>query len=189
MSIQLKMQTDSSNIQMEKVDPKMQISGQESKMVLNNDKGDFKIRQKADVVEIHNYNAYKQLNGYNLQDLMKREKSESEQKTSQAIANYAAEGEALMKIENGGNPLIQIGKNHGNTVGKTNLNIENFPKEPIEVDVKKGYIDVQANSDKISTKVYSNLRIDVQPGGVYTKIDRAPKVNIEAVGELLDSKV
>ena len=59
----------------------------------------------------------------------------------------------------------------------------------LEAFVKEGYLEVEAIPDKLSTKVQKNLRIEVQPGGVYTTIDKIPKVNIETVGELIDSKV
>ena len=189
MSIRLNIQTDRSNLIINKVDPKLDISGQEATMSIEKQDGDFKIHQKADTIDINNYNAFKQLNSYSPQDLMKKAYNEGKQKASEAVSQYVRDGEAAMKIENKGNPLIEIGKAHGSPVGKTNLNIENFPKEPIEVSVKKGYLDVEAIPDKLSTKVQKNLKIEVQPGGVYTTIDKLPKVNIETVGELIDSKV
>ena len=189
MSIRLDIKTEQSNLKIDKVDPQMNISGQEATMSIEKTDGDFKIHQKADTIDINSYNAYKQLNSYSPQDLMKKVYNEDKQKTSEAVSQYVRDGEAMMKIENKGKPLTEIGKAHGSPVGKTNLNIEHFPKEPIEVSVKEGYLEVEAIPDKLSTKVQKNLRIEVQPGGVYTTIDKIPKVNIETVGELIDSKV
>lgn len=189
MSISLNMRTDQSKLNINKVDPQMNISGQEATVKVNNQKGDFKIHQKSDTVEIDSYNAYKQLNSYSPQDLMRKIYNEGKQKASEAVSQYVRDGEAAMKIENKGKPLIEIGKAHANKVGKTNLNIEHFPKEPIEISVKKGYFEVEAIPDKISTDVQQNLRIDVQPGGVYIKVEGIPRVNIETVGESIDSKV
>ena len=189
MSIRLDIRTEQSNLKIDKVDPKMDISGQDAKMTIEKTDGDFKVHQKADTIDIDSYNAYKQLNSYSPQDLMKKVYNQGKQKASEAISQYVRDGEAMMKIENKGNPLTEIGKAHGSPVGKTNLNVEHFPKEPIEISVKKGYLEVEAIPDKLSTKVQKNLRIEVQPGGVYTTIDKIPKVNIETVGELIDSKV
>lgn len=189
MSVSLNMRTEHSKLQIDKVDPQMNISGQEATVTVKNQKGDFKIHQKSDTLEIDSYNAYKQLNSYSPQDLMRKNYNEGKQKTSEAVSQYVRDGEATMEIENKGNPLIEIGKAHANKVGKTNLNIEHFPKEPIEISVKKGYLEVEVIPDKISTDVQKNLRIDVQPGGVYTKVEGIPKVNIEVIGELIDSKV
>lgn len=189
MAISLRMWTDNSSIQMETQDAQMDISGQAATMNLDKTKGDFSIRQKGDTLEIHNYPAYKQLNNYSPQDLMKKMHGEAKQKASQAISQYASDGEVMMKIENKGKPLIEIAKRHGEPVGKTNLNITHFPAEPIDISVNEGYVDVQATPDKIDVSVQKNLQINIQQGGVYTTVDGFPKVNIETVGELIDSKV
>ncbi len=189
MSLSLKIDTQRSNLQMEAKDAKLDISGQDAKMDVQVEKGDFKVRQKSDTLEINNYPAFKQLNSYKLQDLMEKVNEESKQKTSEAINRYVQDGDAMMKIENKGTPLIEIAKQHANTVGKTNLNVTHFPKEPIEISVKKGYLDIEAIPDKVSTNVQKNLRIEVTPGGVYTTLDKLPKVNVEVVGEQIDSKV
>ncbi len=189
MSVRLDIRTEQSNLKIDKVDPKMDISGQVAKMTIEKTDGDFKVHQKADTIDIDSYNAYKQLNSYSPQDLMKKVYNQGKQKASEAVSQYVRDGEAAMKIENKGNPLTEIGKAHGSPVGKTNLNVEHFPKEPIEISVKKGYLEVEAIPDKLSTKVQKNLKIEVQPGGVYTTVDKLPKVNIETVGELIDNKV
>lgn len=188
MSLSLRMWTDHSNVKMETKDAQMNISGKDATMNLQKKKGDFKINQKSDKVEINNYPAFKQLNGYSPQDLMRRNFSEAKQKASEAVSRYASEGEAMMQIENGGKPLVEIAKSHSNTVGKTNLNVGHFPEEPIDIKVREGYLDVEATPDEISTDVRKNLRIDVNRGGVYTTIDGYPKVNIDVVGELIDSR-
>ena len=188
MSLSLKIRTDQSNIQMETQNAQMDIQGQEATMTLDKTKGDFSINKKADTLEINSYPAMKQLNSYSPQDLMKNNFNEAKQKTSQAISQYVADGEAMMKIENKGKPLIEIGKRHGSAVGKTNLNVTHFPAEPIDIKVNEGYIDVQATPDEISPRVQKNLQINVQQGGVYTTVDGYPKVNIDVVGELIDSK-
>lgn len=189
MSLNLKIETQRSNLQMESKDARLDISGQDAKMDLKVEKGNFRVRQKSDTLEINNYPAFKQLNSYNVQDLMIKNKNEAKQKTSEAISRYTQDGNAMMKIENKGNPLVEIAKEHANTVGKTNLNVTHFPKEPIEINVKKGYLDIEAVPDKISVDVKKNLKIEVAPGGVYTALDKLPKVNIEVVGEHIDSKV
>ncbi len=48
---------------------------------------------------------------------------------------------------------------------------------------------VEAEPDKIKAEAKQQLKIDVRPGGVYTTVDNYPKVNIETVGEVYDSKV
>lgn len=189
MSLNLKIDTQRSNLQMEAKDAKLNISGQDAKMDIQVEKGDFKVRQKSDTLEINNYPAFKQLNSYRVQDLMEKVNGEAKQKTSEAVSRYVQDGDAMMKIENKGTPLVEIAKQHSNTVGKTNLNVTHFPKEPIEINVKKGYLDIEAIPDKVSTHIQKNLKIEVAPGGVYTTVDKLPKVNIEVVGEQIDSKV
>lgn len=189
MSLDIKMSTDSSNIKMQKIDPQMDISGQNASFQIQKKEGDFKIRQKADTVEIDSHPAFRQLNSYNPQELMIKEKQKAENKTVDAISQYVRDGETLMKVENKGTPLIDIAKSHSNTSNNVSLNIEHFPKDPIEVNVTKGYLEVDSTPDKIETFAQSNLRIDVQPGGVYTTIDKYPKVNVDIIGDLYDSKV
>ncbi|MBN1467476.1 MAG: hypothetical protein JXM74_01385 [Fusobacteriaceae bacterium] len=188
MSVKLNITTDNSNILIDKTEPQMEISGQQAQMTLEKQEGNFKIHQKADTLEINSYNAFKQLNSYRPQDLMVKMKQKAEQETSKGISRYVTDGEAMMKIENKGNPIAKIAEDHGYINSNTSLNIEHFPKEPVEINVKEGYFQVESNPDVITPVVQKNLNIQVEPGGVYTTVDKIPKVNIEVVGEILDSK-
>ena len=90
MSIRLDIRTEQSNLKIDKVDPQMNISGQEATMSIEKTDGDFKIHQKADTIDINSYNAYKQLNSYSPQDLMKKVYNEGKQKTSEAVSQYVS---------------------------------------------------------------------------------------------------
>lgn len=188
MAVSLRINTEGSKLQIRNKDPKMKIKGQGGEFTVDNKKGSFKIRQKADTVEINTYNAYKQLGLERPQDQMRTYTRKSIKKASENMSKYVQDGEAMMRIENKGNSIPRIAEKNAFEADKVDLNVEHFPKEPIEVKVKKGYFKVEAEPDKIEVKSKKKLKINVEPGGVYTKVDHYPKVNIKAVGEIYDSK-
>ncbi len=189
MSVSIRINTDNTNIKLRTKDAKMKISGQEADFKLKKTKGKFDIRQKADTIEIDTYKAYKQLGLDSPQDLMRTIGRKSERKAKENISSYVRDGEAMMKIENKGKPILKIAEKNAHKEDKVELNVAYFPKTPIDIRVKKGYLKVEAEPDKISAEAKQQLRIDVKPGGVYTTVDNYPKVNIETVGEVYDSKV
>lgn len=188
MSINLRINTENSHVNTRTVDAKMKIEGQQGNFELKKDKGSFRIKQKYDEIDIDNYRAYKQLNLESPQDLMKTQANKAQQKAKSDLSSYVRDGEALMKIENKGDPIIQIAEKNAFKHNNVSLNVEHYPETPIEVKVKEGYLKVEAEPDKFQVKSNSNLRIDVKPGGVYTTAT-TPQVNIEAIGELYDSKI
>lgn len=188
MSINLRINTENSHLNTRTVDAKMNIQGQEGEFDLKKQKGSFKIKQKYDEIDIDNYRAYKQLNLESPQDLMKSQVSKAQQKAKSALSSYVRDGEALMKIENKGNPIIQIAEKNAFKHNDLSLNVEHYPRDPIEVKVREGYLQVEAELDKFQVNSKSNLKIDVTPGGVYTTATK-PKLSIEAIGELYDSKI
>jgi hypothetical protein len=188
MAVSLRINTENSNLQMKSVSPKMKIEGQSGDFSIDKTKGSMKIRQKADTLEIDTYNAYKQLGLKSPQDLMKSQGAKSKKKSAENLSSYVRDGEALMKIENKGNAIARISEKNANKANEVDLNIAYFPEEPIEIKVKKGYLKIDAQPEKIEVKSNNKLKISVEPGGIYTKVDQYPKVNIKAVGEIYDSK-
>lgn len=188
MAVNLRINTENSRLQMRNVSPKMKIEGQGGDFSIKKTEGSMKIRQKADTVEINTYNAYKQLGLESPQDLMKSQGAKARKKAVQNMSSYVRDGEALMKIENKGNAIARISEKNANKVNEVDLNVAYFPEEPIEVKVKKGYLKIDSKPDKLDVKSDQKLKISVEPGGVYTKVDQYPKVNIKAVGEIYDSK-
>ncbi len=189
MSVSLKIHTDNSNVKLRTEDAKVRISGQEADFELKKTKGRFDIRQKADTIEIDTYRAYRQLGLESPQDLMRSQGRKSERKARENLSSYVRDGEAMMKIENKGKPILKIAEKNAHKEDNVELNVTHFPKTPIDIRVKKGYLKVEAEPDRVEAKVKQQLKIDVKPGGVYTTVDNYPKVNIETVGEVYDSKV
>lgn len=188
MAVSLRMNTQNSQINLKTKPAKMKISGQDADFKLKKTEGKFQIKQKSDTLDIDSYKAFKQLGLERTQDLMRSQGAKSRRKVKENISNYVRDGEAMMKIENKGNPVLKIAEKNAFKEDRVELNVTHFPQNPVEIRVKKGYLKVEAEPDKIEVDSKQKLNIDVTPGGVYTTVDRYPKVNIETVGEIYDSK-
>ncbi|MBZ4683470.1 MAG: hypothetical protein PWP46_1127 [Fusobacteriaceae bacterium] len=190
MSKLIQINTINSNIRISSTRPKMRISGQDATMNLSKTKSKFNIKTKSDTVEIHNYPADKQLYRKNPVDLQRDISSYSVQKGNQGISEYVRDGDRMMRIENKEkNAIANISVEKTYRNGKKEINVGYFPKEPIQIRVKKGYVKIDYKPYKINLDVKKNLNIDSNKGTLNIGVDRYPKVEITTYDNKIDTKI
>ncbi|TDT68073.1 hypothetical protein EV215_1794 [Hypnocyclicus thermotrophus] len=190
MSKMIQINTINSNIRISSTRPQMKIRGQDATMNLRKTKAKFNIKTKSDTVEIHNYPADKQLYRKNPVDLQKDISNYSLQKGNQAISEYVQDGDRMMKIENNEkNAIANISLEKLYRNGKKEINVGYFPKEPIRIRVKKGYVNINYKPYKIDLNVKKNLNINSKKGTLNIGVDRYPKVEITTYDNKIDTKI
>lgn len=193
MATRLDINIQNSNIKIASKAPKVKIRGNQASMDINKTEMKFSVRQKFDKVDIHNYPPDKQLYRKNPTDLRHEMNNYSQKKGNDAVSQYVREGNRAMKIEDGEKAVFShLAKESSFAKGKKDIRITHFPKEPVKVGVKKGYINIDYKPSKIDTNVQKHIKIDTTPGELKIGADQYPKVEIRAVtttGNNLDTKV
>ncbi|OZI10889.1 hypothetical protein CEW92_14605 [Bacillaceae bacterium SAS-127] len=100
----------------------------------------------------------------------------------ESLARVAAEGDELMRIENGGNPLVEQAKRNAEGPERQ-FNIGWIPSHG---SVKINFQPAQVHIDVKTNKVINNTRPqkpihEYQPGKVHVSMKQNPSVNIDFV--------
>ena len=170
----------SNKIGMNIKDPKTNISKQESKFEVNQQLGDMQINEDMVKVNVDNYPARYDLGYKNYKDFGKENAQKGIQISFSEIAKYARQGDQLMRIENGGNPLVSQAKaenkpeNKGVTLGwkrgpdfnvkEGNLEINYNPNKPT-VNFQKGSVRSELDWGKVSTFLRQKENFDIEVRG------------------------
>lgn len=104
----------------------------------------------------------------------------SQQQAMEGLVRRAQEGDELMKIENGGNPIAEQAKR----VGKqpySSINIKFIPKaDGVKVNFDPGKVDIQVEPQKVINNSTINKPIhNYTPGKVKIELLQAPTLKID----------
>lgn len=184
----LDIQVTNSHIILDRTPGKLDIQGMIPEFTLEKVPHKFDMYIKNAEIEIHNYGPRKQMGLKNMEDLTFDFANKGKSESSQAIAEYVANGDAMMQIENkGSNPTVDISVSGSEKFSQPGeINVEYFPKEGPEIIVKPGNIDVQFQHGEVNFHGQQTLQINYEPGKQQNSIDKYPKVNIEVVGGNVD---
>lgn len=187
--ITLNIETIKSNIQIEHQSSRMQIENISSGIRIEKQDAKLDVYTRSPKLEIDSYPAFKQLNYRNTGDFMRYYGSISQQNATEAVSEYAGDGDAMMKIESKGDTIGAISDRKAARFGGDTVNIEYFPQEPIDIRVIEGVTGADFAPGFINISSEAKLNINVDRGGVTYNIDRFPKVNIETMGSVIDQKI
>ncbi|MES1046900.1 hypothetical protein FOA22_20805 [Heyndrickxia oleronia] len=97
------------------------------------------------------------------------------------IARRAQEGNELMRIENGGNPIASIGKQNGKFLPTYEFNIGYVPKAgSVKIDFQPTKLDIQWDIKKpINNSKARKPIIDYQPGTVDIRLKQYQDLKID----------
>ncbi|BDU51080.1 DUF6470 family protein [Haliovirga abyssi] len=185
----LKIETINAKINITKTDPKINITGQTGDFKLIKTEHRFEVEKKDAELLIHNYPAFRQLdNSKNIMDMTDKVASQSLNDSYTAIAEYASDGDAMMKIDKkSASPIPYIAKRKAERNLKAKVKLDVFPKNPIQIDVRKGYVTSSYSPGKIETISKERLNISAQMGEINIKANY-PKVNINVIGGNINYK-
>ncbi|MBH0230881.1 DUF6470 family protein [Halobacillus yeomjeoni] len=150
--------------------PKLQLQTQQAKLILNTNparheyhqqkaeqsiqqpKADVKIEQKPGRLTIDQSNAWRNLHFKSVFERTREVADDANQKWLEGIGRMAEEGDDLMRVENGGNPVAEHAKN------KSVMNFTYLPGNTPTYDLVKAryeanpaVIEVQRNDPIIET--------------------------------------
>ena len=161
-------------------DPKTNISKQDSKVEVSQQPGDMQINEDMVKVNVDNYPARYDLGYKNYKDFSKENAQKGKQAFLSQTAKYARQGDQLMKIENGGKPLISQAKAENKPENKeVTLGWKRGPK----FNVKKGNLEINYNPNKPDVNAQKgSVTSELEWGKVSTFLRQKQKFGIELRG-------
>ncbi|MBM7664864.1 hypothetical protein JOC25_001323 [Solibacillus kalamii] len=104
----------------------------------------------------------------------------SAQTAMEGLARRSQEGGELMKIENGGNPLVEQAKRTGRQP-YSSLGIKFIPQaDSVKINFTPGSVDIQAEPQKVINNTKTNKPIhNYTPGKVNVDIQQHPSLKID----------
>lgn len=169
----------------------IQIHTTPAKLEMNQPNADLKIKQPPAEISIRTtpgkleIDQTKAWEDMNLMSIMKRNKifaEEGLQKVKEGIARRARQGNALMKIEHGGNPIVNQAiensfdgmKRLGLTFIPSRFSVKiNYEPATIDIEVKRNKPIIEATPQKVIHRY--------QPGSVETSLKQRNSLEIDVV--------
>lgn len=170
-----------SNIQINKSDAKLHINGQHASMQVYKTGDYFEIDKRDAKIHINNYGPDKQLYRKKIMDMTEEIAQEGQIGVSKGISRYVSDGETMMRIENKGNVIPRLAKKNSEP-SRMQVNIDYFPKEPIQISASEASMQVNSAPAKIEVESHSNLQIEAEAPRVEINVDRYPKVIVDVEG-------
>ncbi|WP_337020274.1 DUF6470 family protein [Oceanobacillus massiliensis] len=176
---QIRMQSQLAQIQIETTAAKQQISQPQAELNIQQPKAEVSIRTTPGKLQIDQSKAWEDMNLMHISKRIEKFAQEGKSALLQGIARRARQGNELMQIENGGNPLINQAIQNGHDSKKA-LGIKFIPShfsvrtsyQPAEVK-----IDVNTNKPIIDAAV-RKPQFSYQPGKVETSLKQRQDLEI-----------
>ncbi|WP_249871317.1 DUF6470 family protein [Oceanobacillus saliphilus] len=176
---QIRMESQLAQIQIVKTDGRQQISQPQAELTIQQPKAQLSIRTSPGKLQIDQTQAWEDMN---LMPITKRNKKFAQDGVNalmQGIARRARQGDELMKIENGGNPIANQAVQNSHPSMKS-LGIKFIPShfsvktnyQPAEV-----HIEVKTNKPVIEA-ITRKPEFDFQPGKVETSLKQRQEIEI-----------
>lgn len=150
--------------------------------------GDMKISNPPPEMEISYKKCLEDLGYRRLLSLVRFMVSEGKKKTLEAIQESVQDGDYLGKLELGGNRIARLARSKLREKEKE-LNIDSLPKQPPDIKVKTGQVQVTMDLADVNVKNYSSFpKIDIKPDRVKIYLAQKGEVEIELVEHKIDLK-
>jgi len=107
----------------------------------------------------------------------------------EAIGRIAEEGTRMVRIEDEGNPIVDIA--YEKAYKEYRFNMVQMPKSRSKIEWDIGYtkIDWEINPAKIEWELYTRAQIDLYPHKVNIYLKQWPHIEIRYVGENVDLSI
>lgn len=170
---QIGMRTNPANLMMEQPQAVMEIRQPPAEM---------QIERTPSRLTIDQTKAWEEMNLKSLQKLIEDFAQEGRTKGLEGIGRRAEEGDELMRIEQGGNPISAIAKRNSEKP-QPSLNIGFIPSHfSVKVNYTPSMLDIQLKQNRPEITVESKKPVvDYQPGNVDIYMEREPSLKIDFV--------
>ena len=142
----------------------------------------MKIEKEDSKVQIDQSVCFSEANLKSIFELIKHSAQMGKQKSMEAIGRISSEGDAMMKIENGGNIIANMARR--NSINEKNFDITFIPKSRPTITVTEPTLNIDFQGGKTNIDVNVN-KVDIKynPGKVDAYLRQKNSINIEYVNE------
>lgn len=178
----LKITTTNAQIGMETTNAKLDIQQSKADVKMQTKQAKLNIKSENSKIQIDQSVCFSESGLKDVFELIKSSANLGKQRASQATARIASEGDQLMRIENGGNPIVSQAIRNAFEADNKDYNIGLTPKSRPKISATdpKLNIDFQKGAVNIDVKVNKPI-INYQPGKVDTYLKQKNSINIEYV--------
>ncbi|WP_156288315.1 DUF6470 family protein [Oceanobacillus salinisoli] len=179
---QIRMQSQFAQIQINQKEAKQEIKQPKADLSIQQPPAEVSIRTIPGKLQIDQTRAWEDMNLKHISKLNKEFAAQGLSKAQEGTARRAREGTELMRIENGGNPLVSqaVANAYDDMKG---LGITFIPSHfSVQIDYQPAdvQIDVKANKPIIEATPNKPL-MNYQPGSVETTLKQKAELEIEFV--------
>lgn len=167
--------------------PKMSLETERSTLDIKQKTGDLQIKKDMVKVDVDSYPARYDLGIKNSADMVKEMAQQGREASLTAVGRYVRQGDQLMKLENGGKPLIRQVKEALNSDRKEiGYRWKRGPK--ISVKSSKLQMKYKPNYPAVKYKL-GDVRGNLDWGKVKISLARGEKFDIEVTGNRINRLV
>lgn len=174
------MQSTSARIGLDIQKPVQEIKQPKANLDLQQPKAEMSIRTTKSKLTIDSYEARESMDYKTSMSRTREIAQQSIQELLEGIARRAEEGQALMRIENGGNPLADQAKRIGRQP-YSSLNIKFIPQAgSVKVNFEPATVDIEIEPQKVINNSTINKPIhNYTPGKIKVEMLQYPSLIID----------
>jgi len=176
----LQIQTTDAKINLRTIQPTQRIEQPKADLDLQQPKAKMEIQTTKSKLSIDAFEMRESMGYKNARALTREAAQKAIQDVLEGIGRRAQEGGQLMRIENGGNPIVEQAKTKG-LQPYSSLNIKFIPQaDSVKIDYKPSKVDIQVEPQQVinNTKVNKPIH-DYTPVKVEIEIIQYPSVKID----------
>ncbi len=177
---QIRLQSISAQISIHTNKGQQSIEQPKAELSIEQPKADLKIETTPSTLSIDQTEAWADMDLKHISRRVAEMASQAKQDALEGIARRAQEGQQLMRIEDGGNPIADIAKkNSAKPIYPFNIGyIPSAGSVKIQYEPAKVNIDVTPNKPNINISINKPI-IDYQPGSVDVQLERRNELKID----------
>ena len=179
---QIRLQSISAQISIHTNKGQQSIEQPKADLSIEQPKADLKIETTPATLSIDQTEAWADMDLKHILRRVSEMASQAKQDALEGIGRRAQEGQQLMRIEDGGNPIADISKKNGaKPIYPFNIGyIPSAGSVKIQYEPAKVNIDVTQNKPNINVSTNKPI-IDYQPGSVDVQLERRNELKIDFV--------
>ncbi|MBO8157636.1 MAG: hypothetical protein H0Z32_14495 [Bacillaceae bacterium] len=177
---QIRMQSQFARIAMESKQANVNIQQPEADMSIEQPKADVQIRQKQGKLTIDQSQAWREMNLLNVYESIEEYAQLGKEGLLEGLARMSRQGDELMKIEHGGNPIAAQAEENGFDPPKE-FKIGWIPSVfSVKINYEPGKADIHVNPQKPKISITPRKpEVQYEPGNVKTYMKQYADLQID----------
>ncbi|WP_163970548.1 DUF6470 family protein [Oceanobacillus halotolerans] len=181
---QIRMQSQMAQIAIKQTGGVQTIRQPQAEQTIQQPKADISMKTRPSKLTIDQTKAWEDMGLMHISKRIETFANEGKQGLKEGIARKVRQGDELMKIENGGNPLARQAAENGHD-GMKSLGIDFIPSHfSVKTTYEPSEVDITVNPNPPIIQATPNKPImEYQPGSVETSMKQYPSLEIDVVVE------